>query len=122
MGSTRTAQPTPASAGRTRSTKAAPASSLSGQMITVRPARGRQSVLAGSALAPPMAVVAATPARASASAHFSPSTSTTVSAPAIWGRRYSGRGSGIRGSPAALVGRKVFFGLPVTGSGGPGRS
>ena len=52
---------------------------------TAFPASGDQSVFATGARAPCMAVVATWPASTSAWAHFSPSTSTTVSAPAMPG-------------------------------------
>ncbi|BAA89632.1 hypothetical protein [Wolbachia phage WO] len=56
-----------------------PASSLSGQMIICLPLSGDQSVLSIGAFAPDIAVVAVIPCSISASAHFSPSTRTTLS-------------------------------------------
>ena len=57
-----------------------------GQTMTVLPESGDQSVLSRAVAAPPIAVVATMPSCINASAHFSPSTSTTVSAFATAGR------------------------------------
>ncbi len=75
----RTRAPMPSNFGITALAYLAPASSWSGHTMTVLPASGDQSVLSMAVAAPPIAVVATMLMCINASAHFSPSTSTTVS-------------------------------------------
>ena len=81
-----TRAPMPSNFGITALAYLAPVSSLSGQTMTVLPASGDQSVVSSAVAAPPMAVVATMPMCINASAHFSPSTSTTVLAFVTAGR------------------------------------